>query len=101
MTDGRIRTVGSYTPKDYTANVYIKDQAGNAVSDTEILYYIDGSGNYGVTDKDGILHPVVSDGAHGISLDQKTEIYVNNYSGNGIVEIDGSYPIYYPTLIMN
>lgn len=43
----------------------------------------------------------VSDGAHGISLDQKTEIYVNNYSGNGIAEIDGSYPIYYPTLIMN
>ena len=100
VTEGRITTVGEYSPKDYTANVYIKDESDDPVADTDITYYVDGEENQGRTDENGVLHPVVSDGPHAISLDGVTEVYVNNYSGGGIVELEGDYPIYYPTLYL-
>ena len=49
---------------------------------------------------DSEVSEAVSDGPHAVSLDKKTEVYVNNYSGGGIVEMDGDYPIDYPTLSM-
>ena len=64
ITEGRITTVGEYSPKDYTANVYIKDASGNLIVNTDITYYIDGEESQGITDENGILHPVVSDGPH-------------------------------------
>lgn len=100
ISEGRITTAGEYSPKDYTAHVYIKDASDNLMINADITYYVDGEEKQGRTDENGILHPVVSDGPHAVSLDKKTEVYVNNYSGGGIVEMDGDYPIDYPTLSM-
>ena len=84
ITQNRIRTAGSYNPKNYTASVIITDTDGNIKTDTELTYYIDGESKKGKTDANGILKITIPDGPHGISLDKDTEVYVNNYSGAGV-----------------
>lgn len=97
VTDGRIRTVRE--PADYTATLHITDASGNPASEQNITYYVDGEENSGTTDSEGLLKITVSDGPHAVKLSaEQEEVYINNYSGAGLVEIEGSYPVYYPTL---
>ncbi len=98
VTNNRIRPVSEYEPKDYTAHMYVKNPDDTPLKDKEITYSIDGVENKGKTDADGILSVTVSDGPHTVSIGMES-VYVNNYSGNGVIEIDGDYPITYPTLI--
>lgn len=97
--DGRIRTKGKYIPKEYTAKIRVKNTDGNYAANTEITYYIDGEKRNGITDADGLLYITAFDGPHGIKLyEDQTEVYINNYSGAGMLEVDGNYPVYYPAL---
>ena len=93
---GRIVIKGAdYEPHDYTACVRITDGSGAAAAGQKVSYRVDG-GAYreGITDGEGILRVTVSDGAHGIRLDDgQKDVYVDNYTGIGLVE-DGirSFP---------
>ncbi len=87
-TEGRIQMRGEgYEPKDYTASILITDESGNPLGGQELSYRVDGKERVnGVTDENGILQITLSDGAHGVRLaDAQQEIYIDNYSGFGIV----------------
>ena len=103
VTSGRIKTVGDYVPTDYTANVRIKNEDGSpAASGTEIEFYIDSVKTSSVIGDDGILSFTVTDGPHGIKLyEAQHEIYVNNYSGAGVIESFGSWNGGFPVLTLN
>lgn len=62
-------------------------EAGEALADQKLSYRVDGGERRnGTTDKDGMLQITRSDGAHGVRLaDTQQEIYIDNYSGFGIV----------------
>jgi len=100
VTNNRIRPVSEYKPKDYTANIYVKTSDGALLKNKEITYSVDGVENKSKTDADGILAVTVPDGPHTVSISMES-VYVNNYSGTGIIEVDGDYPIPYPTIIIN
>lgn len=88
-TQNRIQMRGEgYVPKDYTALIRITDEDGNSLAGKELSYRVDGAARQnGVTDAEGFLHITVSDGAHGVRLsDSRQEVYVDNYTGFGIVE---------------
>ena len=90
-TEGRISYTGSgYIPKDYTVSIQITGEDGTAYANQEISYRVDGKeGQTGTTDENGILSITVSDGGHGIRVsDSGEEVYVDNYSGIGIVDDD-------------
>ena len=95
VTQNRIRTLGSYKAKNYTANIFVMTADGSLVTDTELTYYLDGEGKKGRTDAYGLLKIAVPDGPHSVSLDKKTEVYINNYSGAGVdVTVDFPKLIY-------
>lgn len=76
-----------YEPKDYTASILIADEDGNALGGQELSYRVDGGERInGTADENGILEITLTDGAHGVRLaDDQQEIYIDNYSGFGIV----------------
>lgn len=84
----RIVMNGGYTPQDYKAFIKITDESGNSVENKKLSYRVDGGNRQNaVTDSNGLLTIVLSDGAHGIRLgDNQQEVYVNNYTGLGITE---------------
>lgn len=84
----RIVMNGGYTPQDYKAFIKITDESGNTVENKKLSYRVDGGNRQNaVTDSNGLLTIVLSDGAHGIRLgDNQQEVYVNNYTGLGITE---------------
>ena len=95
ITQNRIRTLGSYKAKNYTANIFVMTADGSLVTDKELTYYLDGESKKGRTDAYGLLKITVSDGPHSVSLDKKTEVYINNYSGTGVdVTVDFPKLIY-------
>ncbi|MBQ8300645.1 MAG: 5'-nucleotidase C-terminal domain-containing protein, partial [Clostridia bacterium] len=100
VTNNRIRPVSEYKAKDYTANMYVKNPDSTPLKNKEITYSVDGVENKGKTNTDGILAVTVSDGPHTVSLGTES-VYINNYSGTGIIEVEGDYPIPYPTIIIN
>ncbi|MCL2773853.1 MAG: 5'-nucleotidase C-terminal domain-containing protein [Oscillospiraceae bacterium] len=79
---GRIKTVGAYTPKNYNAFVIVNDTS--SINKT-IEYKIDGVSNTGTVDTDGKLSMTVSDGPHTISISGQPDVLVNNYSGAGFI----------------
>ncbi|MCH5211494.1 MAG: 5'-nucleotidase C-terminal domain-containing protein [Oscillospiraceae bacterium] len=96
--EGRIKTVGEYTPKDYTAHVRLN---GNVPAEgSELKAYVDGTAEAtGTVAAGGVLDITVSDGPHAIKLyDDQNEVYVNNYSGNGVIEKYGDLYLGYPAL---
>lgn len=87
-TGNRIRMRGEgYEPGEYTASVLITDEAGNPLAEQKLTYRTDGGEpREGVTDENGILQISLPDGGHGIRLtDSQQEIYIDNYSGFGII----------------
>ena len=95
VTQNRIRTLGSYKAGNYTANIFVMTADESLVADTELTYYLDGESKKGRTDAYGLLKIAVSDGPHSVSLDKKTEVYINNYSGAGVdVTVDFPKLIY-------
>ena len=76
-----------YEPKDYTASILIADEDGSALGGQELSYRVDGGERInGTADENGILEITLTDGAHGVRLaDDQQEIYIDNYSGFGIV----------------
>lgn len=98
IIENRIKTVGEYKPHDYIANIRINDSLDNPVTNKDIVYFVDEKEYKGKTDENGILKITVSDGPHAVSLDNNTDVYINNYSGAGLIELDGEYPIPFPTL---
>ena len=100
-TEGRIKTVGAYTPKDYTAHVQL---TGNVpAAGTELKIFVDGTAEAtGTVTADGVLEFTVSDGPHAIKLyEGQHEVYVNNYSGNGVIKEYGGLYLGYPMLEVN
>jgi len=85
---GRITIEGGYAPKDYTAYISIVNADGTTAANTPVTYYVDQEeAKEGVTDEEGMLSIVVSDGPHCVSLLEKQKpVYINNYTGAGIVE---------------
>lgn len=99
--EGRIKTVGEYTPNDYTAHIQL---TGNIPAiDTELTVYVDGTKKVtGVVRADGLMDITVPDGPHAIKLyENQHEVYVNNYSGNGIIDKYGDLYLGYPALEVN
>ncbi len=98
-TSGRITTDGAYKPKDYTA--HITPLSGDDLKDGDTVdFYIDGklSPVPGVV-KDGLIDITVPDGAHSVKLyPDQNEVFVNNYSGNGVLDVYGSLNLGYPRL---
>ncbi|MGI6010016.1 MAG: lectin like domain-containing protein [Ruminococcus sp.] len=82
----RIFIVNENAPETYEAKIQIVDSQGNPVADKEMSYYVDDNqGHSGTTDENGILKISVSKGPHGVKLTKdQAEIYINNYTGNGI-----------------
>lgn len=85
---GRITIEGGYVPKDYKAYISIVNADGTTAANTPVTYYVDQEeAKEGVTDEEGMLSIVVSDGPHCVSLMEKQKpVYINNYTGAGIVE---------------
>ena len=100
VTSGRIKTVGAYTPTDYTANIRIKGEDGSDIAEgTEVEFYIDSVKTSAVTGEGGVLSFTVSDGPHSIKLyEDQPEVYVNNYSGAGVIESFGTWNGGFPVL---
>ena len=102
LTEGRITVQSAYDKVGYTANIYLKNQKGALLSDMAVDCYVDGNKQRVVSDKEGLLRLGVSDGPHTVSLSAEgEEIYINNYSGAGIIEIQGDYPVSYPSLLLD
>ncbi len=82
----RMRSEG-YEPGDYTASIRITDEDGSVLAGKELSYRVDGGARQnGMTDENGMLNITLSDGAHGVRLaDTQAEIYIDNYSGFGIM----------------
>lgn len=99
VTTGRIKTVGEYVPKDYDAHIRIKNADSTpAAEGTKTDVYVDGVKTEGTIGAEGILTITVADGPHSIKLyPDQPEIYVNNYSGAGVIESyetwNGGYPV--------
>ena len=89
ITQNRIVPNGEYDKNTYTAKIYVKNADGTIASDADITYYVDARAQKGKTNENGILSISVTNGPHGVTIDKKTEVYINNYSGSGI---DGNYP---------
>lgn len=99
--EGRIKTVGAYEPSDYTAHIQL---TGNVPAEgTEITVYIDSTTEItGTVTGNGILDITVADGPHAVKLvKNQHEVYVNNYSGNGVIEEYGDWKAGYPVLDIN
>ncbi len=105
VTQGRIKTVGAYAPKDYTAHIRAVTSDGAYVPEgTEVELYIDGVKNDGKlkVGADGLLEFTVGDGPHAVKLSESgAEGYVNNYSGAGIVEALGEWNGGYPKVAIS
>lgn len=84
VTQNRIRTTGSYKAKNYTASIFVMNADESPIAEKELTYYLDGERKKGKTDAYGLLKITVPDGPHSVSLDKKTEVYINNYSGAGV-----------------
>ena len=86
ITTGRIKTVGTYQPTNYSAKVILKDAEGNPIEGLSVEYSVDGGKSQVVLSKaDGSIEiKDLTDGPHGITINGETEVLVNNYSGAGI-----------------
>ncbi len=102
VTSDRIKTVGGYQPKDYTAHIRLSDADGApAAQGTSISVYVDNVKTEGTVGEDGILSINVSDGPHAVKLyPEQAEVYVNNYSGAGVIESYGAWNAGYPKLTL-
>lgn len=95
--EGRIKTIRE--PAEYLATIRITDAGGTPVAGKEVTYFVDGKEESAATDENGLLRITVTDGPHAVKLySDQEEVYINNLSGAGLVEIEGSYPVYYPEL---
>lgn len=102
VTYGRIKTVGEYAPKDYIANVRVKKADGSAAGEGKTSLYIDGVKTEGTIDNDGVLSFTVTDGPHSVKLyEDQAEVYVNNYSGAGVIESYGAWNAGFPVLTLS
>ncbi len=102
VTYGRIKTVGEYKPKEYTANVRVNSADGQAAPAGKTGLYIDGVRSEGIIDTDGVLSFTVTDGPHSIKLyEDQQEVYVNNYSGAGVIESYGQWEAGFPVLTLS
>ena len=83
---GRIHIVNENAPETYEARIQIVDEQGNPAANQELSYYIDSdAGHNGTTDGNGILAITVGKGPHAVKLSaDQQEVYINNYTGNGI-----------------
>ena len=86
VSDGRIQTVGSYEPKNYSPSIVIKDSAGNTAAGAAITYAVDGGEEIeAVADEQGVVVlENLTDGPHTVSVNGADDVLVNNYSGAGI-----------------
>lgn len=97
---GAIPRTEGYKAEPYTARIRIKSPEGNPLAGTKISYYVDGEGAFeGETDGEGFLAiEGLEPGGHGIRLDKnQREVYVNNYIGIGITEVENVFS--YPELV--
>ena len=104
ISQNRIVPVSDYQATDYTASVYIKNSDGTPLANTEVEVTIDYGESVTVsTNENGLAEITVSNGPHSISLtnDPGAAVYVNNYSGQGIIEVEGDYPVPFPSIIIS
>ena len=94
-TFDRIIPQSSYSGNEYTASVRMLLPTGDAAPNKAVSVCIDNKTTKTLyTDKSGILKITVPAGPHGVQIDNSQEqLYINNYTGSGIIE-DGqsSYP---------
>ncbi len=83
VAEGRIKTVNHDPNRKYTARFSVKGEGVPA----ELTAIVDGSEAFTGKVTDGVLELELPDGPHAVKLyEDQTEVYVNNYSGNGTVE---------------
>lgn len=105
VTLGRIVTDGAYRPgaAEYTAHIQLT--GADSLTDGErISFYMDGNlyQKAGIVRDGGILDVTLPDGPHAVKLyPEQQEVYVNNYSGNGILNVYGDLTLGYPELAYN
>ncbi len=96
---GRIVTTAHNVDYTYTAHISLLN-AGALKNGAEVNIYVDGSpyDKAGVVNN-GVLDVKLPDGPHAVKLyPEQNEVYVNNYSGNGIIDVYGSLTLGYPEL---
>ncbi len=97
---GRIRFEGAYRPAPWTARVQVVDEAGDPLSNANLLVLqVDGADlTQAVTDADGFAEIELADGSHGLAAItaqnipgpkvRVAEAYVDNYLGFGLLADD-------------
>lgn len=106
VTMGRISTT-AHNPDNYTytAHITLKNAPADMENGSEIGIYLDGEmsdikAKYNKAE--GVLDVTLPDGAHAVKLyENQAEVYVNNYSGNGLQRTYGSVNLGYPELEYN
>lgn len=95
MTQGRIKTVNHDPNRTYTAHIALTGDTPPA----SVTVIVDGTALVTGSVTDGLLELTLPDGPHAIrlTLDQ-AEAYVNNYSGNGIVDEYNGLTLGWPEL---
>ncbi len=104
ITQNRIVPVSDYQATDYAASVYVRNSDGSPLANTEVEVTIDYNESVTVsTNENGLAEITVTNGPHSISLtdDPSAAVYVNNYSGQGIIEVEGDYPVPFPSIVMS
>ena len=100
---GRIAAV-AHTPDNYTYTAHISLLNAGSLSDGDtVAVYVDGEPyDKAGTVRGGLLDVELPDGPHAIKLfPEQEEVYVNNYSGNGIIDVYGDLQLGYPQLEYN
>ena len=90
----RIWLSNDRSPQEYEARIRIADAQGNPVQNQELSYQTqEGQSGTAKTDEEGILTVTLEKGPHAVSLKNgQEEVYVNNYSGNGLQEDSTQLP---------
>ncbi|MDF2819582.1 MAG: bifunctional metallophosphatase/5-nucleotidase [Clostridiales bacterium] len=101
MYEGRIKAVGVYEPKNYSASITVTDKNGIALDNFAIKYKVDNSeiAVTAITDINGTFKIAnLTDGPHGIKVYAKEvvaqDVLVNNFSGAGMkVKVTAKLPL--------
>ncbi len=95
ITQGRIRTVNHDPSRTYTAHIALTGDT----PPTSLTVIVDGTALVTGSVTDGLLELTLPDGPHAIRLTRdQAEVYVNNYSGNGIVDEYNGLTLGWPEL---
>ncbi len=98
ISDRRIITAADKPERTYSAHIAV---TGENVPDT-LTAIVDGNEKIAGKVADGVLEMELADGPHAVKLyEGQQEVYVNNYSGNGVINEYMGFSLGWPELEYN